>query len=138
MKKLLYLLAFGSSLAMAATPARLIDGQVQFALAQVGDTILWTQAERNSVVASTFSASLVLLTATAQEQAIAQTGKFGNFSEFVAKRDQQNAGLVDLLNDTLAKITKLQAVAADNPKLDVSAELTALQARYAALKALVK
>ena len=121
-----------------ATPARWVDGQIKFPVAQIGAHIIWDQAERDAILASTPTAPVVAVLSTVQEQALSAGFKFSNFSEYEDRLNQGNAGLVDLLNQTFAELTRLQAVQADNIKLDLSVQITALQGKYASLKALVK
>ena len=95
MKKIYVILAFLSQNSFAGIPARLVDGKVQFAAAEVNGMICWTLKQRDDAVAgvsaTTGTLSVIDYIPTNFEVTLTTSGfKFKNYSDFQLARDDKD------------------------------------------------
>lgn len=101
-----FLALFVNASAMAATPAKLVDGKVKFPAAQLGSDFIWDQAQVDKILLSTPAAPIVPVVPSILEISLAtSTLKFANYSDYEKCRDSQSA-LEDKLGDLLPSQAK--------------------------------
>ena len=80
-----------------ATPTKIVDGKVSFAVATVNGRVVWTEAEKQGIIDSynalpdtaTVTVTVIDLSPTSEEVAVSTTiGKFSNYSDWISYFDR--------------------------------------------------